>query len=109
MDWFRTNLITVVPFGYPGVGRDVYPGFIQLSAFMAMQPQRHMRAHVELYEHLAEGREHEAETIAHFYEEYFAVLDLSAEFYLETVEKVFQRASLAEGSLTFRNIKVDPA
>jgi poly(3-hydroxybutyrate) depolymerase len=108
IDWFRTNLVTVVPYGHAGVGRDVYPGFLQLSAFMAMQPQRHMRAHAELYDHLAEGRQHEAETIEHFYEEYFAVLDLSAEFYLETVEKVFQQARLAEGTLTFRNIKVDP-
>ena len=108
IEWFRTNLITNVPWTYEGAGRDVYPGFIQLSAFMAMQPQRHVKAHLDLYQHLAEGRAAEAETIAAFYDEYFAVLDLSAEFYLETVEKVFMRAALAEGSLTFRNLKVDP-
>ena len=108
IEWFRTNLITNVPWTHDGAGRDVYPGFIQLAAFMAMQPERHVKAHLDLYQHLAEGRDAEAEHIAAFYDEYFAVLDLSAEFYLETVEKVFQRAALAEGSLTFRNIKVDP-
>jgi polyhydroxyalkanoate depolymerase len=108
IEWFRNNLITSVPWGYEGAGRDVYPGFIQLSAFMAMQPERHVRAHLDLYDHIAQGRDAEAHTVAAFYEEYFAVLDLSAEFYLETVEKVFQRAALAEGTLTFRNIKVDP-
>ena len=108
IEWFRTNLITNVPWTHDGAGRDVYPGFIQLAAFMAMQPERHVKAHLDLYQHLAEGRAPEAEHIAAFYDEYFAVLDLSAEFYLETVEKVFQRAALAEGSLTFRNIKVDP-
>lgn len=108
IEWFRANLITSVPWPYAGAGRDVYPGFIQLSAFMAMQPERHVRAHLDLYQHLAEGRPAEAASIAAFYDEYFAVLDLSAEFYLETVEKVFQRAALAEGSLTFRAVKVDP-
>ena len=109
IEWFRTNLITSVPFGYEGAGRDVYPGFLQLAAFMAMQPERHVRAHAELYDHIVQRRLAEAKTVEGFYREYFAVLDLSAEFYLETVEKVFQRAALAEGGLTFRNIKVDPA
>ena len=108
LDWFRTNLITSVPWNYDGAGRDVYPGFIQLAAFVSMQPERHVRSHLDLFQHLAEGRAEEAKTIAAFYEEYFAVLDLSAEFYLETVEKVFQRADLAEGNLTFRGAKVDP-
>ena len=107
LDWFRTHLITSVPFGYEGAGRDVYPGFIQLAAFMAMQPARHVRAHAELYDHIAHRRLAEARLVEEFYREYFAVLDLSAEFYLETVEKVFQRAALAEGKLTFRNIRVD--
>lgn len=109
MEWFRANLITSVPWSHAGAGRDVYPGFIQLAAFIAMQPERHVRAHLDLHQHLVEGRDAEARHIAAFYEEYFAVLDLSAEFYLETVEKVFQRAALAEGNLTFRNVKVDPA
>jgi polyhydroxyalkanoate depolymerase len=108
IEWFRANLITSVPWGHAGAGRDVYPGFIQLAAFMAMQPERHLRAHFDLYQYLVERRDAEAEHIAAFYEEYFAVLDLSAEFYLETVEKVFQRAALAEGNLTYRNVKVDP-
>jgi polyhydroxyalkanoate depolymerase len=109
IEWFRSNLITSVPFGYEGAGRDVYPGFIQLTAFMAMQPERHVRAHADLYDHIAQRRLSEAKTIDHFYREYFAVLDLSAEFYLETVEKVFQCAALAEGTLTFRKNKVDPS
>jgi polyhydroxyalkanoate depolymerase len=108
LDWFRAHLITNVPFGYGGAGRDVYPGFLQLGAFMAMQPSRHVRAHADLYDHIVQRRQAEAEAIASFYEEYFAVLDLSADFYLETVEKVFQRAALAEGELTFRGVKVDP-
>jgi polyhydroxyalkanoate depolymerase len=108
IEWFRTNLITSVPWQYEGAGRGVYPGFIQLAAFVAMQPERHVKAHLDLYQHLAEGRAAEAAPITAFYDEYFAVLDLSAEFYLETVEKVFQRAALAEGTLTFRNLKVDP-
>jgi polyhydroxyalkanoate depolymerase len=109
IEWFRSHLITSVPFGCDGAGRDVYPGFLQLSAFIAMNPERHVRAHADLYEHIVQRRPAEAKTIDGFYREYFAVLDLSAEFFLETVEKVFQRAALAEGSLTFRNIKVDPS
>jgi len=108
IEWFRAHLITSVPYGYGGAGRDVYPGFLQLSAFMAMQPQRHVKAHADLYDHIVHRRLAEARTIDEFYQEYFAVLDLSAEFYLETVEKVFQRACLAEGTLTFRNQRVDP-
>ena len=108
IEWFRANLITTVPWSHAGAGRDVYPGFIQLAAFMAMQPERHVRAHLDLYQYLAEGRTEEARHVAAFYEEYFAVLDLSAEFYLETVEKVFQRPALAEGNLTFGGVKVDP-
>ena len=108
LDWFKANLITTVPWPNQGAGRSVYPGFLQLMAFMSMQPQRHVRAHCDLYDHLANGRAAEAETIADFYKEYFAVLDLSAEFYLETVEWIFQEARLAKGTLTYRGGKVDP-
>jgi poly(3-hydroxybutyrate) depolymerase len=108
LDWFKANLITTVPWPNEGAGRAVYPGFLQLLAFMSMQPQRHVRAHCDLYDHLANGRDAEAEGIAEFYKEYFAVLDLSAEFYLETVQWIFQENRLAAGTLTYRGAKVDP-
>jgi polyhydroxyalkanoate depolymerase len=108
LDWFKAHLITTVPWPHQGAGRAVYPGFLQLAAFMSMQPQRHVRAHCDLYDFLANGRSDEAQSIAEFYKEYFAVLDLSAEFYLETVQWIFQEARLASGKLTFRGRKVDP-
>jgi len=108
LDWFKSNLISSVPWPHEGAGRSVYPGFLQLTAFMAMQPQRHVRAHRDLYEHIANGRVVEAASIADFYREYFAVLDLSAEFFLETVQWIFQEARLAQGTLTFRGKPVDP-
>src|SRR5690606_38215872 len=80
---FRNNLISTVPFPLPGWGRRVYRGFMQLTPFMAMNPERHVDAHKALFRHLVEGEEDEAEKIKTFYDEYFAVLDLSEEFYLE--------------------------
>ena len=109
IDWFEQKLISRVPFWLPGAGRKVYPGFVQLFAFMSMNMERHTDAHRELYHHLAEGRLAEAEAIKRFYDEYFAVLDLAAEFYIETVRIVFQEALLAKGELTHRNRRVDPA
>jgi polyhydroxyalkanoate depolymerase len=106
--WFEKNLISRVPFRHPGAGRRVYPGFVQLFAFMSMNMERHTNAHRELYLHLANGRIEEAEAIMTFYDEYFAVLDLTAEFYLETVSKVFQEALLARGELTYRGRPVNP-
>ncbi len=106
--WFEKNLIQRVPGRYLGAGRRVYPGFIQLIAFMSMNIDRHRKAHIELYEHLAQGNKEKAETIKTFYDEYFAVLDLTAEFYLETVEWVFQEARLPKGTLTFRGNPVKP-
>jgi polyhydroxyalkanoate depolymerase len=108
IEWFERNLISSVPFWLPGAGRRVYPGFIQLSAFMAMNMERHTNAHRDLYNHLAQGRIDEAEAIMSFYDEYFAVLDLDAEFYLETVKLVFQEARLARDQLTYRGRKVSP-
>jgi len=108
LDWFKNHLITTVPWPNEGAGRAVYPGFLQLLAFMSMQPQRHVRAHCDLYDHLANGRSAEAEDIAEFYKEYFAVLDLSAEFYLETVQWIFQEHRLPRGALTYRGERVDP-
>lgn len=108
MDWFRTNLITTVPGRYPGAGREVYPGFVQLLSFMAMNLSRHESQHRDLYRHLARGETEKAQAIKTFYDEYFAVLDLTAEFYLETIDRVFQRALLPQGKLTYRGEKVEP-
>ncbi len=108
IEWFEEKLISPVPFKFPGAGRRVYPGFVQLYAFMSMNVDKHRDAHRNLYDHLANGREKEAQAIANFYDEYFAVLDLPAEFYLETVKTVFQDALLAKGELTYRGRKVDP-
>ncbi|POR49528.1 polyhydroxyalkanoate depolymerase [Bosea psychrotolerans] len=107
IEWFRKNLIATVPSRYAGAGRKVYPGFIQLGAFLAMNMQRHVNAHIDLFTHLATGETESAATIKKFYDEYFAVLDLPAEFYLETVQWIFQEARLAAGTLTYRGEKVD--
>lgn len=107
--WFEKNLITKVPARYKGAGRSVYPGFVQLNAFMRMNMQRHIKSHRMLYTHLANHDWKAAEPIIEFYDEYFAVLDLPAEFYLETVSMVFQDALLAKGELTHRGERVDPS
>ncbi|MDX2277416.1 MAG: polyhydroxyalkanoate depolymerase [Hyphomonadaceae bacterium] len=109
IEWFEQNLITTVPLRYAGAGRRVYPGFVQLNAFMQMNMERHVEAHRRLREHLANGETEEANKIKEFYDEYFAVLDLPAEFYLETVDLVFQQASLAKGELTHRGKSIDPS
>lgn len=108
IDWFEKNLISTVPFRYAGRGREVYPGFLQLSAFMAMNMERHGSQHRELYQLLADGKTVEADKIKTFYEEYFAVLDMTKEFYLETVDLVFQRTLLAKGELMHRGRPVNP-
>ncbi|MFA5950856.1 MAG: polyhydroxyalkanoate depolymerase [Hyphomicrobium sp.] len=108
LSWFERSVIARVPSRYPGAGRRVYPGFVQLSAFLAMNLDRHRSQHQKLYEHLAAGETAEAEKIKTFYDEYFAVLDLTEEFYLETIDRVFQRAELATGDFKHRGRKVDP-
>jgi poly(3-hydroxybutyrate) depolymerase len=108
MDWFEQNLIAKVPARYPGAGRRVYPGFVQLAAFMSMNIDRHLKAHRELYEHLVNGETEKARATKEFYDEYFAVLDLASDFYLETVRLVFQEHALARGTLTWRGDKVEP-
>jgi poly(3-hydroxybutyrate) depolymerase len=102
-------MIQRVPFPHKGVGRAVYPGFIQLSAFMSMNMGRHTDQHRKLYAHLVEGEAEEAAKIKDFYDEYFAVTDLTAEFYLETIEWVFQKALLAKGEMMHRGRPVNPA
>ena len=107
IDWFEKNLIATVPGRFSGAGRRVYPGFVQLSAFMSMNMDRHVKAHAELYENLAKGETEKAKATKDFYDEYFAVLDLAAEFYLETVQWVFQEARLPRGAMTYRGNKID--
>jgi len=107
LDWFERTLITDVPRRYDGGGRRVYPGFVQLLAFMAMNMPRHREAHRRLYRHLARGEAAEAAKIKEFYDEYFAVLDLTEEFYLETIDRIFQKAELATGRFAYRGRKVD--
>jgi polyhydroxyalkanoate depolymerase len=108
IDWFEQNLIARVPMRYEGAGRKVYPGFVQLAAFMSMNIDRHRKAHLDLYENLAKGELEKTKTTKAFYDEYFAVLDLTAEFYLETVAWVFQEARLARGELNYRGERVEP-
>jgi poly(3-hydroxybutyrate) depolymerase len=108
IDWFERHLIARVPYRYGGADRLVYPGFVQLAAFMSMNIDRHLKAHRELYENLANGETAKAAQTKAFYDEYFAVLDLTAEFYLETVRLVFQEHALPLGALTYQNQKVEP-
>jgi len=108
IDWFEKNLIATVPRRFAGGGRRVYPGFVQLTAFMSMNLDRHIKAHRDLYDHIAAGDFTKAEQTKAFYDEYFAVLDLTAEFYLETVRLVFQEHALPLGALTYDNQKVEP-
>lgn len=108
MEWFERTVIGTVPLRFRGAGRKVYPGFVQLFSFMAMNMDRHREQHEKLYQHLANGEEAEARKIKAFYDEYFSVLDLTAEFYLETIDRVFQKAELATGEFSFKGRKVDP-
>lgn len=108
IDWFERNLISTVPACYPGAGRQVYPGFMQLTAFVTMNLERHLRAHRDMFWSLALGETDKAAKLKTFYDDYFAVLDMTAEFYLETVQWVFQEARLATGSLTWRGNAVEP-
>lgn len=108
ISWFEQNLLSKVPARYEGAGRQVYPGFIQLTAFMAMNLERHVSAHMDLVENLAIGEHEKAAATRSFYEEYFAVLDLPAEFYIETVRTVFQEYSLPLGKLHWHGQLINP-
>jgi polyhydroxyalkanoate depolymerase len=109
ISWFEENLIATVPARFPGAGRYVYPGFIQVAAFLSMNPARHIRAQWDLFGHILRGHEREADANRRFYDDYLTVADLPAEFYLETVRNVFQECRLARGTLEYRGEKVDPA
>ena len=109
IEWFDKNLIGVVPWQHAGAGRRVYPGFVQLSAFISMNRTRHENAFKDYYRQLVDGDFDRADVTRVFYEEYLAVADLAADFYLETVARVFQEFALPQGQLSFRGRRVDPA
>lgn len=107
IDWFESRVISRVPWPHPGYMRRVYPGFVQLTGFMTMNLERHMEAHVNLFDHLIRGDGDSVQEHHEFYQEYLAVMDLPAEFYLQTVRSVFQDHALPNGALTHRGQKVD--
>jgi polyhydroxyalkanoate depolymerase len=108
IEWFRDNLVDVVPARLKGAGRQVYPGFLQLAAFMSMNADRHAKSFADLLAHRMRGEFEKARAIRSFYEEYFAVMDLSAEFYLGTVRSIFQDCELPRGEMRFRERAVSP-
>jgi polyhydroxyalkanoate depolymerase len=107
LEWFERRVITTVPSRYAGRGRRVYPGFLQLAGFMSMNPYLHAKRHLDAYASMVGGDERNLEVIEAFYREYYAMLDLPARFYLETVDHVFQRFDLARGERTWRGRPVD--
>jgi poly(3-hydroxybutyrate) depolymerase len=108
LNWFKTKVISQVPAPYKGAGREVYPGFIQLTGFIQMNLQNHIDAHKNLYENIAKGDNEAAVKTEKFYDEYMAVMDLTAEFYLQTIEKVFINHDLAKGTMTHYDALVKP-
>ena len=107
MAWFRNVAIMKVPYGYPGEGRQVYPGFMQLGGFISMNQQSHIRKYMDFYQNLFMGEEEDADRFRAFYDEYLAVLDIPAEFYLETIESIFKNNKLARGAIKYENEPVD--
>ena len=107
--WFSQNVIATIPAQYPGAGRKVYPGFLQLAGFMSMNLGSHMMSHYEMFKHLVDGEDLEADATKAFYEEYRSVCDMTAEFYLQTIDVVFQDHALPKGTMTHRGRVVDPA
>ncbi|MBB3770734.1 poly(3-hydroxybutyrate) depolymerase [Angulomicrobium tetraedrale] len=107
IDWFRRNVITTVPWPHAGIMRQVYPGFLQLHGFMSMNIERHLQAHAEMFGHLVKGDGDSATKHREFYDEYLSVMDLPAEYYLQTLEAVFIDHSLPKGEMTHRGARVD--
>jgi poly(3-hydroxybutyrate) depolymerase len=107
IEWFRQSVIATVPMNYRGAGRRVYPGFMQLNAFMSMNLQSHMMSHYEMYKHLTAGDEESAQATKDFYDEYRSVCDMTAEFYLQTVEEVFQKHSIPNRQFRHKGELVD--
>jgi poly(3-hydroxybutyrate) depolymerase len=108
LHWFERNVIATVPGRYAGAFRRVYPGFLQLAGFMTMNLDRHVTAHMDLFKHLVRGDGESAEATRKFYDEYMSVMDLPADFYLQTVSRVFQEHALPLGRFTSRGRKVEP-
>lgn len=106
--WFKNSVIVTVPLYYPGALREVYPGFVQLNGFMSMNLDRHVGEYMKLFRHLVRGDGDSAESHRKFYDEYLSVMDVTAEFYLQTVESVFQKHLLPRGEYVWRDLKVDP-
>jgi len=107
--WFESHLVHPVPARYPGNGRMVYPGFLQHAGFLSMNPDRHLQSHFDFYQHLVQGADNDAEAHRRFYDEYNAVLDLPAEFYLDTIRDVFQEYRLPQGTWYVNGELVNPA
>ena len=108
LEWFEQTVMATVPHRYAGAGRRVYPGFLQLAGFMTMNLDRHINAHIDLFNKLVEGDGQSAAATRAFYDEYMTVMDLPGEFYLETVARVFQQHLLPEGKLVVSGRNVDP-
>src|SRR5438094_6736205 len=108
LSWFENTVITTVPACYPGAFRRVYPGFLQLAGFLSMNLDRHVSAHWRMFQQLVEGDSGSAAATRAFYDEYSTVMDLPADFYVETVDRVFQRQDLAQGRFEWRGEPVDP-
>jgi poly(3-hydroxybutyrate) depolymerase len=109
IEWFKNTVIHSLPFYYPGAHRLVYPGFIQLQGFMSMNVERHVGEHVKLFQNLVKGDDDSATSHRKFYDEYLSVMDSTAEFYLQTVERVFQKYDLPNGTFTWRDMTVTPS
>ena len=109
IDWFRHHVISKVPMPHPGVMRDVYPGFLQLNGFISMNLDRHVDAHKKLFDDLVKGDGDSVDKHREFYDEYLAVMDLTAEYYLQTVDTVFVKHSLPKGEMVHRGKLVDPS
>ena len=108
LEWFVNNVIATVPLNYPGAGRPVYPGFLQLAGFLSMNLESHMLSHYEMFKHLTLGDQESADSTKRFYDEYLSVCDMTAEFYLQTIEHVFQKHSLPKGEFVHRGKPIDP-
>ena len=109
IEWFENQLISRVPAKYPGFGRNVYPGFLQLAGFVAMNPDRHIDSHKDYFYHLVKGDGDNADAHRKFYDEYNAVMDLPAEYYLDTIQAVFQEHHLPKGKMVVAGEQVDPS
>lgn len=109
LEWFERSVIETVPARYPGAFRRVYPGFLQLAGFMTMNLDRHITAHFDQFQHLIRGDGESADAHRRFYDEYTSVMDLSADFYLQTIQRVFQEHALPLGRFVSRDRKVEPA